>query len=173
MTLRTSNPERLDINPKSKTMAPYGELIFEVKLKLIKKFPKKGQNIAPIKDQIYIKSNFFDIKVNVLILPESLSNRRLDSISKSLSPTEPRSAKEPLIKTLSSNLGLLERDKVKEVNNKEKNENQAKLEIVKEFKEQENKIKDLESELEIVKNQLIKQDDCQKKIGRASCRERV
>eukprot|EP00831_Metopus_contortus_P013918 TRINITY_DN15694_c0_g1_i3.p1 TRINITY_DN15694_c0_g1~~TRINITY_DN15694_c0_g1_i3.p1 ORF type:complete len:152 (-),score=25.59 TRINITY_DN15694_c0_g1_i3:38-493(-) len=67
--MKSSSTERLDVFPKTRSIGPFEAAAFEVKLKLTKAFPKRGRQVQSLKDLIYIKSNYFDMKVPVHILP--------------------------------------------------------------------------------------------------------
>eukprot|EP01022_Parablepharisma_sp_SALTPOND_P036388 TRINITY_DN98_c0_g1_i1.p1 TRINITY_DN98_c0_g1~~TRINITY_DN98_c0_g1_i1.p1 ORF type:complete len:3109 (+),score=697.90 TRINITY_DN98_c0_g1_i1:340-9666(+) len=55
-------------------------------MRLNKTFPKKGRKVQPLKDYIYIKSNYFDMKVPVHILPPERSESLEPRLRSSLSP---------------------------------------------------------------------------------------
>eukprot|EP00347_Sterkiella_histriomuscorum_P007164 403350016 len=66
INLKSSNPERFDIEPKTKKLVPFETFTLDVIVKVLKPFAQKSNKH---KEQIFIKSDFFDQKVVVILMP--------------------------------------------------------------------------------------------------------
>ena len=91
--LKTSNSERLNVTPKTIKLAAFETSFFDLELKLPRPFPRRQGKQPAQKETLFLRSDFFDQKLNVLIVPPdaptSASMRASSSTPKRVASADP------------------------------------------------------------------------------------